>query len=308
MVIVYIVCIILFLFVLVTLFIGNFFFNMALKPKISKNYIRRNLICNIKFEDIENDKKWINEFGEEINIISSDNLKLKGYKIKNPIKKSDIWVILLHGYMGCALELVGNAKKFINMGYNILLIDLRAHGKSEGKYIGMGWKDKDDLLLWINKLCTENKNCRIILYGVSMGAATVMMVSGENLKNNVKVIIEDCGYSSIKDEYESILKYYNPVISKFVMFSVNLVTKIKLGYSIKEASCIKQVQKSNIPILFIHGESDTFVPYNMLEKIYNAKKEPKEILTVKGAGHTKSCKIEPNKYWNKVEEFTKKYL
>lgn len=294
--------------ILITFIIGNYFFNMALNPKISKKYINRELVANVKSKEILESKKWIEEFGTEKEIISENNFKLHGYKVKNPIKKSDIWVILIHGYMGCGYELVKSSKKFIDMGYNIFLIDLRAHGKSEGKYIGMGWNDKNDLILWIDKLCNEEKNCKIILYGVSMGASTVMMASGEKLNKSVKLCIEDCGYTSVSEEFKSILKNINPIIRNYILFSSNIVTKIKNGYFYNEASCIKQIKKSSLPTLFIHGEDDTFVPYKMFEKIYSAKSNPKEKLTIKNAGHAKCSIIEPEVYWNKIETFIKKYI
>ena len=134
--------------------IGNYFFNIALNPKISKKYILRSVTQDDKEEEKKNKvegEKWISEFAKQLNIISDDNLILNAYEVINPIIKSNIWVILVHGYMGCAYEMVQYAKEFINMGYNTLLVDLRAHGKSEGNYIGMGWKDRKDLLIWILK-------------------------------------------------------------------------------------------------------------------------------------------------------------
>ena len=302
------ILIIAFLLILITFLTGNYFSNMALDPKMSKRYIQRNIIADINSKQMLESKGWIKEFGTELDIISTDNLRLHGYKVINPIKRTNIWVILVHGYMGCAYELVEISKRFINMGFNVLLIDLRAHGKSEGKYIGMGWKDKDDLIVWINKLCNENKECKIILYGISMGASTVMMASGEELNNNVKVCIEDCGYTSVEDEFKAILKNTNTIIRKYILFSANIVTRIKSGYFFSEASCVKQIRRSNIPTLFIHGEEDTFVPFSMLETIYNSKKGYKEKFTVKNAGHTKCCKIEPKLYWNKVENFIKDHI
>ena len=296
------------LFVLITFLVGNYFCNMALDPKVSKKYINRDIIADVDHKEIIEAKLWVEEFGAELEIMSEDKLRLHGYKVENPIRKSNIWVILLHGYRGCGYELVEISKRFINMGFNVLLIDLRAHGKSEGKYIGMGWKDKDDLILWIDRLYSENENCKIILYGVSMGASAVMMASGEKLKSNVKVCIEDCGYTSVAEEFESILKHINQIVKKYILFSSNIVNRIKNGYYFDEASCIKQIQKSNIPILFIHGEDDTFVPFSMLEAVYNSKKILKEKFTVKKAGHTKCCKIEPELYWKKVENFINKYI
>lgn len=311
MLIIAIVISILFFIITTTLIIGNYFCNIALNPKVSKKYIIRSVSNEDKKSEEEDKiegKKWLKEFAEETDIISNDKLRLHGYKVLNPVKKSSIWIVLIHGYMGCSYEMVRYAKKFIDMGYNTLLIDLRAHGKSEGKYIGMGWKDKDDLICWINRLCNQYEDVKIILYGISMGAATVMMTSGEKLPSNIKCVIEDCGYSSIEDEYKSILININSWITKYILFSANIVTKIKIGYFFDEASSVNQIKKSKLPMLFIHGTNDTFVPYEMLDKIYEAKSNPKEKLIVEGAGHAKSAKIQPELYWNKVQGFIKRYI
>ena len=182
------------LFIIVFFIIGNYFFNIALNQNVSKKYIMRSVTQEDINEENTNKKigeRWIKVFAKEEEIISKDNIKLHGYKIVNPIRKSNVWVILVHGYMGSSYEMSGFAKEYINMGYNVFLIDLRAHGKSEGKYIGMGWKDRLDLKEWINKICTDEPECKIILYGVSMGAATVMMTTGEKLPKNVKACIEE---------------------------------------------------------------------------------------------------------------------
>ena len=298
--------VVLLILILASFMIGDYFCNIALNPKVSKNYILRNVTEEGKKEEYFNNKngeRWLQEFASRVNIISEDDLKLNGYEVINPMKKSETWVILVHGYMGCAYEMVQYAKQFINMGYNVLLIDLRAHGKSEGKYIGMGWKDRLDLKKWIDKLCFNYPNCNIILYGVSMGAATVMMTSGEKLPNNVKICIEDCGYSSVLREFKLILKILKPYIADYIINVSSFVAKIKAGYSYKDASSIKQVIKSDLPTLFIHGEKDTFVAYEMLDEIYEAANSQKEKLVIKNAGHAECSKINPTLYWNTIKKF-----
>ena len=303
--------VILVILILFFFLVGNYFCNIALSPKVSKKYILR----SVTKEDQEEEKKdntegekWLNEYAREIDILSQDNLRLHGYSVLNPIKKSDIWVILAHGYMGRAYEMVKYAKKFIEMGYNTLLIDLRAHGKSEGKYIGMGWKDRFDILSWINKLCFDNPQCKIILYGTSMGAATMMMTAGEQLPVNVKMCIEDCGYSSVQKQFRMMLKTIKPCIADYLMTASSLVAKLKVGYHFNEASSLKQIQKAHIPILFIHGDKDKFVPYEMLDELYEKANFPKEKLVIKNAGHVESSKINPDLYWSTVSNFIKKNI
>ena len=200
------------------------------------------------------------------------------------------------------------AQKFYEKGYNVLLPDLRGHGKSEGDYIGMGWHDRYDIIDWANYLIKENTGNEIILYGVSMGAATVMMTAGEELPDNVKLAIEDCGYTSAWDILKYQLKeiYHLPVFP--ILYAANGSCKKNANYKLKEASAIKQVEKSNIPILFIHGDEDKFVPFEMLDKLYDAADCEKEKLVIEGAGHGESSTKDPELYWKTIDEFIDKYI
>ncbi len=126
------------------------------------------------------------------------------------------------------------AGEFYRRGYHVLFPDNRGHGKSEGKYVGMGWHDRFDILNWIAWLNEQFPGCSIILYGLSMGGAAVMMTAGEKLPDNVKLIIEDCGYSSVKEEMAHEAKYlfhlpYFPMVS-----AASLICKIRAGYTFKK--------------------------------------------------------------------------
>lgn len=285
---------------------GNFLFNLALNPKTSKA-----LIFNSEFDEekeklkIEN-TKWLNENAKEIEI-QNKKINLNAYEIQNK-KESRKWVVAVHGYTDSAYFMVNSAKMFLNYGYNVLIPDLRAHGKSGGKYIGMGWLDRLDLILWIDYLIATYGNIKIILYGISMGAATVMMTSGEKLPSNVRVIIEDCGYTSVWEEFAGKLKTLFHMPKFPALYNANLITKIKAGYSLKKASAIKQIKKNKIPTLFIHGDQDKFVPFYMLDKLYNAANCEKEKLVIKNAGHAEAQWIDSEKYWRTVKRFIKRYI
>ena len=121
------------------------------------------------------------------------------------------------------------------MWYNILVPYLRGHGKSEGDYIVRGWDDRLDIIDWINNILEDNPSSEIILHGTSMGAATVLSTSGENLPNNVKAIIADCGYTSVWNEFTYQLKALFNLPAFPVMNLSNMVTMVKAGYSLKEA-------------------------------------------------------------------------
>ena len=294
------------LFIITGLITGNFLFDLALNPKSSKSIIFKEEFNEEKeVKKLENEK-WLAENAKDI-YLQNKKINLHSYEIKN-IKESKIWVIAVHGYTDSANFMVPAAKQFLNYGYNVLMPDLRAHGKSEGKYIGMGWLDKDDIILWIDYLIATYGNIKIILYGISMGAATVMMASGENLPSNVRMVIEDCGYTSVWDEFAYELKYLFKMPKFPALYNANIITKIKAGYSLKKASCIKQIKKSKLPILFIHGDKDKFVPFYMVNKLYEAAGEKKEKLVVQGAAHAEARLINSEKYWHTVRKFIKRYI
>lgn len=286
--------------------VGNFFYNIAINPKTLKTFILGEDAAEVEKEEEKGLQKegWLSQNSQDVYIESSSNgkLKLHAYEIVNP-KNLDIWTIVIHGYSGRAKDMTYYAQEFFNRGYNILAVDLRGHGQSEGDYIGMGWHDRLDVIDWANYLINKNANCKIILYGVSMGGATVMMATGEKLPSNIKVAIEDCGYSSIWDEFKRQLKvlYNLPIFP--VLTAASSVCKIKAGYEIKEGSCIEQVEKSNTPILFIHGEKDSFVPFEMLDIVYQAANCKKEKLVVEGAAHAESASTNPKLYWETIDGF-----
>ncbi len=304
------VWILIFCIILLILFVAKKMCDMAIKKEITEKYSSLIFTPDQKKhinESNEENKKWLNEMSSETEIISRDGLKLKGYEIRNGIK-SDTWAIVVHGYMSMGIEMVQYAKEFLKCGYNVLIIDLRAHGQSEGTYIGMGWLDHYDLQIWIDKIIEENNNSKIILYGISMGAATVSMTTGEDLPDNVKVCIADCGYTSVWDEFKEHVKKMFKICPTLFLFIASIMSKIFAGYTFEEASSVKQVSKSNIPTLFIHGTKDGFVPYYMLNIIYRNAKCKKAKLEIENAAHAESANINPEKYWSEINKFIKEYI
>ena len=172
----------------------------------------------------------------------------------------------------------------------------------------MGWQERKDVLEWVDFLRQKDPKSQIVLMGISMGAATVMMSSGENLPSNVKAIIEDCGYTSVWEEFSvQIHNYFHLPPFPFLYLSY-LASRIRYGFSFKEASAIRQVAKCNRPILFIHGSKDAFVPFYMLNKLYHAAKCEKEKLVIDGACHALSCATDPKLYFRTVDQFLDKYI
>lgn len=248
-------------------------------------------------------KKWYDEQGEDI-YIKPASLRLHGKLFKNDRSN---YAIVCHGYTSKAKHMAGFLHKFYSLGYNVLAVDARAHGDSEGTKIGMGWPERMDVIEWIKLILSWDSDAKIILHGVSMGAATVLMASGEALPENVKVVIADCGYTSEWDEFRREADVLH--IPWFPVLNVTSgLSKLYDGYNFKQASAIEQVKKSRIPTLFIHGSEDELVPYDMLGKLYSAASCEKECLTVNGAGHALSSSVEPKLYWNTVESFIEKYI
>lgn len=295
--------------VLLTLFIGGsslvgvLFYNLALNANYSKDII----YAEYNDENLNDAQKWLEEKSNYSDkyIESYDKLQLHSYVVS---QNSNKWAIVVHGYGGSGKLMSDKSKYFYDMGYNVLIPDLRGHGKSEGDYIGMGWKDRLDIISWINFIIKENPNAEIVLHGTSMGAATVLMTSGENLPSNVKAIVADCAYTSAWDEFSYQLETYLKVPSYYILNVTNMVTKLKAGYSLKEASALESVKKATVPILFIHGDKDKFVPYSMMDKLYDATSSPKEKLTIDGGEHANSDLVSPFLYWLTLEDFLNQYV
>ena len=291
------------LFIGVSSLVGVLFYNLALNANYSKDII----YAEYNDENLNDAQKWLEEKSNYSGkyIESYDKLQLHSYVVT---QNSNKWAIVVHGYGGSGKLMSDKSKYFYDMGYNVLIPDLRGHGKSEGDYIGMGWKDRLDIISWINFIIKENPNAEIVLHGTSMGAATVLMTSGENLPSNVKAIVADCAYTSAWDEFSYQLETYLKVPSYYILNVTNMVTKLKAGYSLKEASALECVKKATVPILYIHGDKDKFVPYSMMDKLYDATNSPKEKLTIEGGEHANSDLVSPFLYWLTVEDFLNQYV
>lgn len=287
--------------------VGNYFYNLALNPFTSKDMIFGD--DDDTSLEVEADVNWLIKDSNYIDtyITSSDNLKLHAYEVKNE-NKTDKWAIVVHGYTSEGKLLSSKAKHLYNMGYNVLVPDLRSHGSSEGDYIGMGWDDRLDIIDWINYIVKNNPKSEIALHGTSMGSATVLMVSGEKLPSNVKAIVADCGYTSVYDEFSYQLKQLFNLPAFPIMNFSDVVTHIRAGYCLNDASAINQVKKSTTPILYIHGDKDDFVPYYMMDELYNATNSEKEKLTIEGGEHANSDLVNPKLYWSTVNSFLEKYI
>lgn len=275
-------------------------------PEIEKLYDDYPLDERVKLMrgemDLDDDHKvfWTeNEKGE----------KLRAYFYEaNP--KTHKYIILVHGYGNSAamMSRMFHAPDMRDRGYNILLPDLLSHGSSEGKFISMGYFDRLTVLKWIDYIVERDSEASIALMGVSMGAATVMITSGEKLPANVKCIVEDCGYTSAYEQYKYIMGTMK-VPSFPILQLLNMFAKIRAGYSFKkDASPIDCIKRCKVPMFFVHGEKDDFVPTYMVHPLYEACPTEKELLIVPDAPHARSNKTHPEIYWPPVWKFIEKYI
>lgn len=302
---------------LATIAAGNYLVNYAITRQ-SNSDVRDvdNTLLKIDSDDAllktvaENDKKEAEEGiawqastqFEEVYLESLDGLMLYGefYPAREASHK---YVLLIHGYKSDRTAMYGYAAHYWEQNYNILIVDQRSHGKSEGKYIGMGWLERKDMLQWITYLVDQDEEAQIALHGVSMGAATVMMTAGEDLPVQVKACIEDCGYSSVWDIMSSELnaRFHLPEFP--LLHIASGLSRIRAGYSFREASAVRQLKKCKIPMLFIHGTKDGFVPFSMLQKVYDAHPGKKDMYVVEGVDHCDAVNADVSQYYEKVFGF-----
>jgi Prolyl oligopeptidase family. len=230
-------------------------------------------------------RRWLSEQEPtELTIESFDGLKLYGDYLER--KKSAPTVIIAHGYRSDRIDMVPFAQYFQSLGFNVLLPDARGHGKSEGEYVGMGWHDRLDYLKWIDQIIEKSgKGSTLILYGASMGGSTVLMAGGEKLPPQVKLIIADCAYTNAYDIIAHQLEKRSLPGALLDMDSLNHTVKTKANYDLKEASALAQVKKAKVPIIFIHGEQDDFVPLAMTQELYKTARTNKQLILAPHAGH-----------------------
>lgn len=214
-------------------------------------------------------------------------------------------VICFHGYTSQGMkDYLGLSGYYLKNGYSMLLVDERAHGESEGKYIGFGCLDRIDALKWINWVLRKcGEDVEILLYGTSMGGATVLMMSSLELPAQVKGIVSDCAFTSPKEVFSHVLKsmYHLPAFP--VMNISDFLNKRLAGYGLDECNAAREVKKAKVPILFIHGSGDTFVPYSMCETMYENCASSKKKLIIEGAAHAECYYKDTDAYENALTEF-----
>ncbi len=296
------------LLLLAIIIIGGSFYMLSysLQPKFSKDEASA---WKAVFSTYPHLAQWVDSLNavsalKDTFIVNPEGKRLHAYHIAAPQQTAKTAVII-HGYTDSAIRMMMMGYMFNHeLNYNILLPDLQFHGLSEGTAIQMGWKDRLDVLQWMNVANDiYGKNTQMVIHGISMGGATTMMISGEELPPYVKCFIDDCGYTSVWDQFSKELNEQFNLPEFPLMHVASWLCSLKYGWNFKEASSLNQVKKSSLPMLFIHGDNDDYVPTQMVYPLYNAKSEPKKLWIVPGAAHATSYRDNPEEYTMRVKSF-----
>lgn len=254
---------------------------------------------------ITDNKKYYSETPHEEVTVTSFNAKMHGYLYEN--KKSNKLIVFVHGYYSSGLDDIGMYKDiFKNLGVNLLIIDQRSCGKSQGRYCSFGVLERYDIREWLFYLEKRYQGkMDIYLSGISMGAATVLMTSGLNgLPMSLKGIIADSGYTKpfgvVVHTGQNLMRI-RPIYS---VTGLNIICNLVGGFSLKQTTVTRQLKKNeNIPVLYIHGKKDGFVPYNMGVKNFKSTKAPKYFLSVEDARHVESVLLYEELVFNTIKTF-----
>lgn len=248
---------------------------------------------------------WTDEFRrlphEDVEITSADGLTLRGrYYECDPLAPMEL---MIHGYRGNAeRDMCGGVFRAFSLGRNALVIDQRASGRSDGHLITFGVKERQDCLKWVEYIRERfGPEQKIILTGISMGAATVLMASGMELPDNVIGVLADCGYTSAEDIMKKVLRQIH--LPKCLYQLVRLGGRLFGGFDLSEASAIEAVKNCKVPVVFFHGETDNYVPWEMSRRNFEACQSEKRLVLVPGAGHGLSFPINEQQYISDLRAF-----
>ncbi len=243
--------------------------------------------------------KWVETY-------SFDGLKLKARYFDNGEKNT---VILFHGYRSSAArDFCCALKLYTDLKLNVLLVDQRAHGRSAGRLITFGVKERQDVVSWTEFLNKKYAPEKIVLGGMSMGATTVLLAAGEELPQNVKAVVADCGYTSPEEIIKCVSKRFLNINAAFLLPFINLCCIAFGGFSIKGVSTEKSLKGCDLPILLIHGEADIFVPCEMSRKAFGSCNKKSSLVTVENAYHGMSFLVDEDKVKGEIREFLTKWI
>ena len=281
------------------------------EPKVMKGYKSRMAVRYFGQEILdvlaEAEKELINTPTETVEITAYDGIKLVGHFY--PCENADRTIIAMHGWRSRWSRDFSLISKFlIENDCNILFVSQRGQGESESEYMGFGMIERYDCLEWIKFINQKvSPNLPIYLYGISMGATTVLMTTGFELPSNVRGVIADCGFTCAKDIWKKVTKENFHITYEIFDSLGNEFLKQKINMSNDEYSAITAMKQCKIPVLFIHGADDHLVPISMTYENYRACIAPKRLLVVPYADHGMSYYVDKTAYESAVKDFFADY-
>lgn len=291
--------------------VGNFFYRESVQ-RGSKVELHRETIIRSENDDGLNEvhlQKALTWYDEQQPIrlaqLAHDGLLLQADWISTDVSNHQA-VILVHGFRKEKFDMRQYAKYYVDRGYHVLLTDSRGHGESEGGYYGFGGHDRFDILNWIEVLITKYHINSIILHGNSAGAAAVLMTSGETLPVQVKGIIADSGFTTMREELTHQLKHLYRMPGFPLIPITSMITKFRAGYFYGEVTPIEQVKRNTLPILIIHGGADDLVPTWMAKELFAVAGGDKELWIIPNVGHIKGYEMETIEYEKRLNHFLDK--
>lgn len=220
-------------------------------------------------------------------------------------------ILLFHGYRSSGLLDFGPELEFLHrQGYNLLLCDQRAHGASQGRYMTFGVRERYDVLSWVTYLAQMlGAEHPMFLSGMSMGATTVLLASCFTFPANVRGVIADCGFSSPYAIMNCVLnERCKWLLAGLVLHPTDLFTRVFAGFSLHECATTDAVAATNLPVLFLHGSADHFVPCRMSQEAYDACAGERKLLLISGAGHARAYLTDPPRVQSAMEDFLENHL
>ena len=243
---------------------------------------------------------------EELTLVNDDGLKLKSHFYDR--EGADKIAVVVHGYGSDYREMSNYSKMFVDMGYSVLVPENRAHGKSEGSMVGLGYYDRFDILAWIKVLSEKYKSSKIVLFGLSMGATAVCNTVGEDLPSNVVCAISDCAFENVYNQFEYVFNPKQIKLRKKLLEMFNNYMIRAYNFDLKKADTGVSLKKSKIPVMFVHGKEDSYVPVENVYKLASKLGEhKKDVYIVENAGHAMCYPVNPRRYEFRVREFLKKW-
>lgn len=254
-------------------------------------------------EQLKENSEWISEKGEKTEIENADGKNISALEITNE-HISHSYVVICHQYGGTPFAMEEYVKHFYEMGFNILLPYMRGHGNSLYNDVSFGWEDSSDIEAWVESIVKKDKNAKIALFGVSLGANAVTLAASEELPDNVRLAIADSCYTSIEELVKEFAENETPFSDLLVSKLTSAFSKNKMGVSLKDADTVKKVRDIELPIMFINAENDTVVPPILSKRLYeNCEAEGVEEVLIENGTHGKNLEADKEAYWANIDAF-----